>query len=116
MTKIKVQVVTIEGNTGAGKTTFLQKFKESLSTPDKFKIRVEHEPTSKFQSFYGKKPINPPKHFYHNLVAIAFIFQNDVLGEYQRRLERSIEADHLCKVILTEGWTPATYLLLLTRR
>ena len=34
----------IEGNTGAGKTILWQKFEESLSSAEMFKIRVKHEP------------------------------------------------------------------------
>ena len=43
---MKVPVVTVEGNTGARKTTLLQKFEESLSGEGNFKITEEHEPMS----------------------------------------------------------------------
>ena len=60
---MKVPVVTVEGNTGAGKTALFQKSKQSLSIAHKLKIRVEHEPISEFQTFYQNKLINPLQHF-----------------------------------------------------
>ena len=59
LTNMKLPVLTVEGNIGAGKTNLLQKFEESSSSVDNLKIRVEHEPISEFQSFHGNKVINP---------------------------------------------------------
>ena len=52
MTNMKVPVITVEETTGAGKTILLQKFNESLSSVDTFKIGVEYEPIGEFQSFH----------------------------------------------------------------
>ena len=71
--------VTVEGNIGAGKNILFQKFEESLSSADRFKIRVEHEPLSEFQSFYGNKVINTLEKVYEDPVANALIFKNYVL-------------------------------------
>ena len=60
---MQVQIVTIEGNIGAGKTTMLQKFEQSLSSDDKVTINVEHPPIKEFQSFYGNDLINLLDHF-----------------------------------------------------
>ena len=55
--------MTMEGNAGAGKTTFLEKFEQSLSGEEKVTIKVEHEPVKDFQSFYGNDLINSLEHF-----------------------------------------------------
>ena len=49
--KMKLPVVTIEGNIGAGKTTLLERFEHFLSSEDKFKIKINHEPVDEFQKF-----------------------------------------------------------------
>ena len=84
--KIKVPVITVEENGGAGMTTLLQIFRESLSNADKYKIRVEGEQISEFQNFYGNKLIDQVDYCYQDPVANALFFQNYVLDVY-RRLE-----------------------------
>ena len=44
-------MVTTEGNIGAGKTTFLQKFKHSLSGDDKVTIKIKHGPVKRVSNF-----------------------------------------------------------------
>ena len=61
---MKVPVVTVEEKFGTGKTILLQKFKELLSSADKFKMRVEHDTISEFQSLCGNKLINLLEHFF----------------------------------------------------
>ena len=48
---MQVPTVTIDGNIGTGKMTLLQQLEQSLSSEDKVKIKVEHEPVKEFQSF-----------------------------------------------------------------
>ena len=40
-TKMKVPVVTVEGNIGAGKTTLLNKFEQFLSDDEKAKMKAK---------------------------------------------------------------------------
>ena len=61
--KMKIPVITVEGNIGAGKTTLLQKLEQSLSMADKFKIKTDHEPVGTFQTFYDNDMINPLQTF-----------------------------------------------------
>ena len=61
---MQLPIVTMEGNIGAGKTTVLQKFEQSLSSDAKATIKVEHESIKEFQSFYGNDLIYPLEHFY----------------------------------------------------
>ena len=51
---MRVPIVTIEGNIGAGKTTVLQKIEQSLSSDDKVAIKVEHESIKEFQRVLWK--------------------------------------------------------------
>ena len=60
---MQVPILTIEGNIGAGRTTLLQKFEQSLSSKDKITINVEHESVKDFQSFYGNNMIDPLEPF-----------------------------------------------------
>ena len=80
--KMKIPVITVEGNIGAGKTILLQKLEQSLSMADKFKIKTDHEPSGAFQTFYGNDMINPLCNFYQNPKENAFIFQNYILDIY----------------------------------
>ena len=82
-----VPIVTTEGYIGAGKTTHLQKFEQSLSIEDSVTIKVEHEPVKEFQSIYGNDMINPLEHFYKNATDNVLIFQKYVLDVYQQRRE-----------------------------
>ena len=41
---MKLPMATIEGNIRAGKTTLLERFEHSLSSEDKCKIKINHEP------------------------------------------------------------------------
>ena len=63
---MRVAVVTVEGNIGAGKTTLSQKFEQSLSGQDNVRIKVEDEHVKEFQRFNGNDLINPPETFYEN--------------------------------------------------
>ena len=103
-------MVTVEENTKAGKTTLLQKCEESLSSADKFKIRVEHEPISEFQSGNWKK-YKPTGSF----------FEDQVSELCSACIQK--ETGKIKKLIIqvklfwwTEGWTFATYLPLLMRK
>ena len=49
--KMRVPILTIEGNIGAGTTKLLQKFKQSLSGEEKVIIKVEHDPVRSFKFF-----------------------------------------------------------------
>ena len=80
---MKIPGITVEGNTGAGKTTFLQKLEQSLSMADKIKIKTDHEPVGAFQTFFGNDMINPLQNLYQNPKENAFIFQTYVLDIYQ---------------------------------
>ena len=51
---MQVPIVTMEGNTNAGKTTLLQEFEQSLSGEERGTIKVEHKPIKEFQSFLWK--------------------------------------------------------------
>ena len=70
-----VPIVTIGGNIGAGKTTHLQNFEQSITCEDNLTIKVEHEPLKEFLSFYGNNLKNLPEHFYKNPTDNAFPFQ-----------------------------------------
>ena len=94
--------MTIEGNTGEGKTTLLQKFEKYLSGEDKVTIKVQQEPTKDFQSFYGNNLINPLQHLYKNPTDNAFIFQKYVRDVYQQRMETLETDQHPCKVIIMD--------------
>ena len=83
---MKVPVITVEGNTGAGKTTILQKLEQSLSMTDKIKIQTDHEPFGRFQTFSGNDLINLLQNLYQNPKENGFIFQNYVLDIYQQRI------------------------------
>ena len=48
---MKTPVITVEGNTGAGKTALIQKHEQSLSMGDKINIKIDHEPVEAFQMF-----------------------------------------------------------------
>ena len=76
---MKLPVIGVGGNIGVGKTTLFQKFQESQSCVDKFKVRAEHEPIGELENIYGNKLINPLEQFNKDPVANAFIFQNYVL-------------------------------------
>ena len=63
---MKIAVITVEGNIGAGKTFLLQNLEQSLSMADKIKIKIDHEPVRTFQTFFGNDMINPMQNFYKN--------------------------------------------------
>ena len=46
--KVQIPLVTIECNIGAGKTSLIQKFEQSLSGEDKVTIQVQHESVREF--------------------------------------------------------------------
>ena len=48
---MQVPIVTKAGNIVVGKTTLLQKFKESLSGEDKVTIKIEHNTVKELKSF-----------------------------------------------------------------
>ena len=100
--KMKIPVMTVEGNIGVGKTTLLQKLEQSLSMADKFKIKTDHDPVGAFQTFFGNDMINPVQNFYHNPKENAFIFQNYVLDMYQQRKEVLSAVEPMCKVIVMD--------------
>ena len=73
--KMKVLIVTIEGNIGTGKTTLLQKVEQSLSGKHKVKVKVEHEPVKELQCFfYGYDLIIHWNTFIRILLPIALSF------------------------------------------
>ena len=78
---MKLPVVIIEGNIGAGKTTLLERFEHSLSSEDKCKIKINHEPVDEFQTFWGNDMINPLLDFYKNQKENAYVLQNYVLDK-----------------------------------
>ena len=82
---MKIPIITVEGNAGAGKTTPLQKHEQSLSVADKIKIKTDHEPVGTFQRFFGNDMINPLQTFYQSPEENAFIFQNYFLDISQQR-------------------------------
>ena len=98
--KVWVPIVTIEDNIGAGLTTLLQKFEQSLSGKYKVTITIEHELIKEYQIFDGNDLINPLEHFYKNPTDNAFIFENYVLDIYQQRMETLETVQHPCKVII----------------
>ena len=95
-------MVTIEGNIGAGKTTLLERFEHSLSSEDKCKIKINHEPVDEFQKFWGNDMINPLLDFYKNQKENAYVFQNYVLDIYQCRMEALSLVQQPYKVILMD--------------
>ena len=99
---MKLPVVTIEGNIGAGKTTLLERFEHSLSSEDKCKIKINHEPVDEFQNFWGNGMINPLLDFYKNQKENAYVFQNYVLDIYQCRMEVLSLVQQPYKVILMD--------------
>ena len=68
-------MVTIEGNIGAGKTTLLERFEHSLSSEDKCKIKINHEPVDEFQKFWGNDMINPLLDFYKTKMKMHIYFR-----------------------------------------
>ena len=50
----------------------LQKYEESLSSADKFKTKIGHEPICHFQNFHANS--NPLQHFHQDPITNAFIF------------------------------------------
>ena len=107
---MKVPIATVEGNIGAGKTILLNKFEQFLSDDEKAKIKIEHEPLVEFESFHGNDSVNPLTHFYQNPKENAFIFQNYVLDVYEKRLEKLMNVQHPCKVILMDGGLDSCHL------
>ena len=99
---MKIPVITVEGNIGAGKTTPLRKLEQSLSMADKIKIKTDHEPVGAFATFFGNDMINPLQNFYQNPKENAFIFQNYVLDIYQQRIEVLSAVEPMCKVIVMD--------------
>ena len=53
--KIQVLIVTIEGNTGVGKTTLVKKFEQTLSSENKVTIKVEHETVKRVSKLFFMK-------------------------------------------------------------
>ena len=94
--------MAIEGNTGSGKITILQKFEQSLYCECKVTIKIEHEPVKEFQCFYGNDLINPLEHFYKNPTDSVFIFLNYVLDVYQQRMETLETVQHPCMVVVMD--------------
>ena len=99
---IKLLVVNIEGNIGAGKTTLLERFEHSLSSEDKCKIEINHEPVDESQNFWGNDMINPLLNFYKNQNENEYVFQNYVLDIYQCRMESLSLVQQPYKVILMD--------------
>ena len=63
-------------NTQHFQTTFLERLEHSLSSEDKCKIKINHEPVDEFQRFWGNDMINPLLNFYKNQKENASVFQN----------------------------------------
>ena len=120
--KMKISVITVEGNIGAGKTTLLlQKLEQYLSMADKIKIKIVHEPVGPLQTYFGNDMKNPLQNFYQNPKKNSFIIQNYVLDIYQQRMEVLSAVAPMCKVIvmdrglnscLSPPWTNITSLTL----
>ena len=117
-TKMKVPVVIVEGNIGAGKTTLMKKFEQFLSDDENAKIKIEHEhePLVEFESFHGNDFVNPLEHFYQNPKENAFIFQNYVLDVYEKRLEKLMNIQHPYKVILMDRGQDSCHLFTTTNK
>ena len=115
-TKMKVSVVTVEGNIGAGKNTLLNKFEQFLCNDEKAKIKIEHEPLVEFESFHGNDFANPLEHFYQNPKENAFIFQNYVLDVHEKRLEKLMNIQHPYKVILMDRGLDSCHLFTTTNK
>ena len=116
-TRMKVPVVAVEGNIGAGKTALLNKFEQFLSDDEKAKIKIEHEPLVEFESFHRNDFVNPLEHFYQNPKENAFIFQKLCTRCILKKIRKVNEYTTSYKVILmNRGSDSVTSSLPLTRK
>ena len=79
---MKIPVIIVEGNIGAGKTTPLQKLEQSLSMADKIKIKIDHEPVGAFQTLFDNDMINPLQNCYQNPRELCFRYLSMENGSF----------------------------------
>ena len=85
-----------------GKLPILERFEDFLSSEDKYKIKINHEPVDEFQRFSGNDIINPLLDFYKSQKENAYVFQNYVLDIYQCRMEALSLVQQPYEVILMD--------------
>lgn len=72
----RIRILSIEGNIGSGKSTFLKHLKSNLDiVDDKYKIIFIDEPVSSWENIKDKNGKNMIEKFYDNPVKYAFPFQ-----------------------------------------
>lgn len=72
----RIRILSIEGNIGSGKSTFLKHLKSNLDiVDDKYKIIFVDEPVSSWENIKDKNGKNMIEKFYDNPVKYAFPFQ-----------------------------------------
>ena len=70
-------IISIEGNMGVGKTTFINTLQEYFK--DKHTIHILEEPVSQWQSIKDQKGKDILSHFYEDQSQMGILFSDDGL-------------------------------------
>ena len=92
-------IISIEGNMGVGKTTFINTLQEYFK--DKHPIHILEEPVSQWQSIKDLSGKDILSHFYENQSKWAFSFQMMAYISRLAILKQAIK-DHPDSIIITE--------------
>ena len=92
-------IISIEGNMGAGKTTFINTLQEYFK--DKHPIHILEEPVSLWQSIKDKEDKDILSHFYEDQSKWAFSFQMMAYISRLAILKQAVK-DHPDSIIITE--------------
>jgi deoxycitidine kinase/deoxyguanosine kinase len=93
---------SVEGNIGAGKTTFLRKIEEKLCEQGRTDIRVIYEPVDAWSNVKDAEQKTILHHFYENPAKYAFPFQIMAFTSRLHLIQQEIAKYPDCKIFLCE--------------
>ena len=102
ITITKPLLYSIEGNIGAGKTTFLRAIEQSLCEQGRTDIRIIYEPVDTWSKIKDDQDKTILQNFYENPVKYAFAFQIMAFTSRLHLLRSEIAKYPDCKIFLCE--------------
>lgn len=96
MSQVKPQIISIEGNIGAGKTTILRQIEE-LNLPD---VLLLKEPVDEWLEVKDSAGKNILEHYYSDPKKYAFVFQTVAFNTRLLNLKKAMESGY--KTIICE--------------
>jgi deoxyadenosine/deoxycytidine kinase len=98
----KALIYSVEGNIGAGKTTFLRAIEHSLCNQGRTDIRVIYEPVDNWSKIKDDEGKTILQNFYENPAKYAFPFQIMAFSSRLNLLREEIKKYPDCKIFLCE--------------